>query len=112
MKKIIAITLALVFAFGMLCAVPASAAGADTVYGDVNGDGSVTPLDAIILMRYLSGWSGYSIDTAASDIDLSGSVNAKDSVILIRHLTSVKGYETLPFTGDNETIDGYIPGNW
>lgn len=111
MKKILTLAFCVLISVSVCLAVPASASGTDIIYGDVNSDGSVNPLDAIIFMRSLEGWEGYSIDKNAADVNLDKATNNKDSVILMRHLSSIKGYEALPYTGDI-AYDGYIPGIW
>lgn len=74
--------------------------GADDVKkGDINGDGSVTAKDRIILVRFLAGWSDYAdaivkgtASWDAADINNDGSVTAKDRVILIRYLAGWSDY--------------------
>ena len=71
----------------------------DFIYGDVNGDFEVTPVDSATLSRYLAKWTGYGedvIDPDASDVNCDGSVTAVDSAMLSRHLAKWTGYETLP----------------
>lgn len=72
------------------------------IVGDVNGDGSVTTKDRIVLSRYLADWEGYGedvIDVNAADVNGDGSVTTKDRIILSRHLADWAGYETLPYAG-------------
>ncbi|MBQ7821677.1 MAG: InlB B-repeat-containing protein, partial [Clostridia bacterium] len=69
------------------------------IYGDVNSDGKITPVDSAYLSRHLASWSGYeadAIDTKASDVNCDGKVTAVDSAMLSRHLAGWSGYETLP----------------
>ena len=71
----------------------------DFIYGDVNGDFEVTPVDSATLSRYLAKWTGYGedvIDPDASDVNCDGEVTAVDSAMLSRHLAKWTGYETLP----------------
>ncbi len=72
--------------------VPAASA---TAFGDVNGDEYVTPLDRLLLTRYLAGWSGYEerIDLSAADINKDGKVSAMDRLILSRYLAKWSGYD-------------------
>ena len=60
MKHICAALLAALLALSCL-AVTAFADGTEggRMYGDVNGDGKVNPLDKIILARHLADWQGY-----------------------------------------------------
>ena len=69
--------------------------------GDIDGDGEITMLDSMILMRYIAQWPGYEnrIVFAAADLDGDGiSATMRDSMILIRHIAEWPGYETLPKT--------------
>ncbi|MBQ7821553.1 MAG: PEGA domain-containing protein, partial [Clostridia bacterium] len=69
----------------------------DVIYGDVNNDGSVDPVDVTHLARYMANWNGYeNIDAKNSDIDESGSVTTIDNVILSRHIANWLGYDILP----------------
>ena len=69
----------------------------DYVFGDVNGDKSVTAKDRIILSRYLAGWDGYeAIDEFAADVNLDGVVDTQDRIILARYVADWVGYEALP----------------
>ena len=67
------------------------------LFGDVDADGSVTPKDAMILARYLAGWSGYSVNSFAADVDSDGNVTVSDAIILARHLAGWEGFKTLPY---------------
>ena len=69
---------------------------ADVKPGDVDLDGKVTPLDAMILARYLAGWNGYTVNTYAADVDKDNDVTVKDAIILARHLAGWTDYKTLP----------------
>lgn len=72
----------------------------DTVLcGDVDGDGSIGPIDTTLLARYIGNWSNYSdrIDMSAADVNADGNVNTVDSIILSRFVGDWKGYETLPY---------------
>ena len=54
--------------------------------GDVDNDGEVNDLDAILLNRYLAGWENIEVDMIAADIDGDGEVNDWDAIILERYL--------------------------
>jgi len=73
-----------------------TAAENDIVYGDVDGDGVVTPKDSMMLARYLAGWSGIMIDLAAADVDMDGVVTPRDTMLLDRFLAGWVGY-SLPY---------------
>lgn len=46
--------------------------------------------DAVLLKKYLAGYTGLDIDTAAADVNMDGGVDSKDAVKMLRHLA---GYE-------------------
>ncbi len=67
--------------------------------GNINGDGGVDMLDAVILIRYMAGWNGYEelVNIEAADIDGDGTpATMRDLTVLIRHLAGWSGYEDLP----------------
>ncbi len=81
------------------------------VYGDVNRDGEVNAVDALVLKRYQAKWDGYDgIDRLAADVNADGTLNLdgssnpddaitlNDLIFLERHLAGWAGYETLPVT--------------
>lgn len=53
--------------------------------GDVDGDSEITDWDAILLNRYLAGWS-VDINAFASDVDNDGEVSDWDAIVLERYL--------------------------
>ncbi len=56
-------------------------------YGDIDGDGIVTPYDVTILKRYLvDGWN-VQINEEAADLNGDGEINSKDVTILRRYLS-------------------------
>lgn len=65
------------------------------IYGDVDGDGSVTARDAMFLSRYIA---GYDVDilAEAADLDRDGAVTARDAMILARHIAGWNDYAILP----------------
>ena len=74
--------------------------GPAIIYGDVNWDGRVTPLDATLLARRLAGQDGIMINEKSADVNNDGRVTPLDQTILRRHLAGWAGYETLPFIPD------------
>ncbi len=63
------------------------------VYGDLTGDGSVDVGDAILLAKYLAGWS-FELDertVSAADVYYTGSVNAADAVLLSQYIAEWSG---------------------
>ena len=67
------------------------------LYGDVNGDGKVNPLDKTILGKYLANWDGVTVDMDASDVNTDGKVNPLDKNILGKYLANWDGYTELPY---------------
>lgn len=57
----------------------------DCIIGDTDGDGEVSDWDAIVLNRYLAGWS-VGIELAAADVDGDGEVSDWDAIVLERYL--------------------------
>ena len=56
-----------------------------TKIGDPNGDGTVNMKDALILRKFLAGWTVEG-DEAALDVNGDGSINMKDALILRKYL--------------------------
>ncbi len=71
-------------------------------FGDVNGDGSVTPVDTVIFARYLAGWTSVQSSFVADNADVNddGQITLIDTVALARHLAGWQGYERLPVIMD------------
>lgn len=57
----------------------------DCIIGDTDGDGEVSDWDAIVLNRYLAGWS-IGIELAAADVDGDDEVTDWDAIVLERYL--------------------------
>ncbi len=66
--------------------------------GDVDGDGDVSPVDAVLLSRYLANWTSAqnAVKHGNADVNDDGEVTLIDVVALARHIASWKGYESLP----------------
>ena len=60
----------------------------DTVKGDVNGDGITDSVDAVLLKKYLAGYSGLQINTEACDMNGDGEVDSVDAVLLLKQLAN------------------------
>ena len=58
--------------------------------GDINGDTLVNNADAIMLRRYLAGWSVKVIEPAC-DIDKNGIINNRDAIHFARYLAGWEG---------------------
>lgn len=57
-------------------------------YGDVNGDGSINILDAIMLLQYCAGMSAAKLDDiqlARADVAYDGAVNVLDAILLLKY---------------------------
>jgi len=74
----------------VFCVIPHKA-----VPGDINGDGEVTPDDALLFAQYYAG-TAKEIQTSAADLDKDGRVTRRDAMILSRFLAGWTGY-TLPY---------------
>ena len=87
----------------------------DTIFGDVNSDGTVNARDRLTLVRYLAKWTNYPasvVNMNAADVNMDGAVNARDRLILIRHLAKWIGYETLPkLSKSGEAVNTKDAGN-
>lgn len=53
--------------------------------GDINGDKAVNNKDAILLFRYIAGWS-VTVDHGALDCNGDGKINNKDAITLFRYV--------------------------
>ena len=70
--------------------------GESYTVGDVNVDGKVNNRDAMILDRYIAGWTGYdkqikNLDAADLNRDLS--ITNRDAMILDRYIAGWEGYD-------------------
>ena len=61
-----------------------------TVYGDVDNNGKVETADAVLLNKYLAGYSGLDINLEAADTDNNGKIETADTVYLLKYLA---GYQ-------------------
>ena len=66
--------------------------------GDIDGDGKIVPMDALVFARYLAEWTEAeeSVKPENSDINNDGRINSLDAVALIRHIAGWNGYGSLP----------------
>ena len=65
------------------------------ICGDLNDDGVVDMVDAILLSRYIAEW-GNPINLLAADANDDGVVDMLDGIIMARHIAEWPGYEVLP----------------
>ncbi len=65
-----------------------------TIKGDIDGDGSLTANDRMMLARFVAGWQDSGeIGCEQADLDGNEKVTARDRMILSRRLDSWSGYE-------------------
>lgn len=64
---------------------------AGTVFkiGDVNMDDSVDTFDAVLILRYVSGYADDDFNIQYADIDADGTVDSFDAVLLLRQLAGI-----------------------
>ena len=64
---------------------------AGTVFeiGDVNMDDSVDTFDAVLILRYVSGYADDDFNIQYADIDADGTVDSFDAVLLLRRLAGI-----------------------
>ena len=60
------------------------------VLGDVDGDGSVTIIDATCIQRHLASIPTFAYNEDAADTDLDGSISIIDATYIQRWLASLK----------------------
>ncbi len=56
------------------------------ISGDVNGDGDLNSKDAVLLKKYLAGYTGLNINTGAADVTGDGKIDSKDTVRFLKYL--------------------------
>jgi uncharacterized repeat protein (TIGR02543 family) len=57
----------------------------DYIVGDANGDGKLTSVDALLILRYLAGW-GNTLDKQAADVNGDGKITSVDALLILRYL--------------------------
>ena len=57
----------------------------EIVYGDADGNGSVTTLDATVILQKIAGWD-VTLDEAAADADGSGAVTTLDATAILQKI--------------------------
>ncbi len=63
----------------------------DYIPGDVDNNGDVNIIDAIMLRRYVAEWDGIEINELAADVDRNGDINIIDAIILRRYVAEWDG---------------------
>ncbi len=62
------------------------------IYGDANGDGSISGKDVVLMKKYLAGYENLSIDLSACDVNADGDVSGKDVVKTMKYIA---GYDVI-----------------
>lgn len=70
--------------------VKVSVTKAKFIPGDADGDGEVTSADAVLIKKYLAGYSDLNINEEACDVDGDGEITSADVVLVLRYLA---GYD-------------------
>ena len=55
-------------------------------YGDANGDGKIDSRDAVLIKKYIAGFTGFTIDLEASDVNADGKVDTRDAVKILKKI--------------------------
>ena len=55
-------------------------------YGDANGDGKIDSRDAVLIKKYVAGFTGFTIDLEASDVNADGKVDTRDAVKILKKI--------------------------
>ncbi len=69
--------------------VPDSCAQSVSRRGDLNGDGNLSSIDAVLILRYLAGLSDADADISNADVNCDGSVSSLDAVLILRCLAGL-----------------------
>ncbi len=90
-----------------------STESSESVCGDVDSDGTVTPKDVTMMRRFLAGGWNVDVVTEDGDVDGDGSITPKDVTMLRRYLAGGWGVE-LPKKNTNPSDFPNIntPGGW
>jgi len=59
--------------------------------GDVNCDGLVTSIDALLILQYIAGLSGQPPCLGAADVDLDGDIDAIDATLILQYVAGLIG---------------------
>ena len=58
----------------------------EIIYGDANGDGKIDSRDAVVIKKYVAGFTGFAIDLEASDVNADGKVDTRDAVKILKKI--------------------------
>lgn len=100
MKKLAVLLLAAVLVAAML---PLSALGTG-ITGDVDGNGKVNNIDAMLILQSFAGIADVdNIDTAVSDVDGNGKVNNIDAMLVLQYFAGI--IDTFPTEPSTEATE-------
>ncbi len=57
--------------------------------GDVNGDGKVDPVDALLVLRYIAGLGPYASHLGYGFTSCDGAISAVDALIILRYVAGL-----------------------
>ena len=58
----------------------------EITYGDASGDGKIDSRDAVVIKKYVVGFTGFAIDLEASDVNADGKVDTRDAVKILKKI--------------------------
>ena len=58
----------------------------EITYGDANDDGKIDSRDAVVIKKYVAGFTGFTIDLEASDVNADGKVDTRDAVKILKKI--------------------------
>ena len=58
----------------------------EITYGDANGDGKIDSRDAVVIKKYVAGFTGFAIDLDAADVNADGKVDTRDAVKILKKI--------------------------
>ena len=58
----------------------------EITYGDANGDGKIDSRDAVVIKKYVAGFTGFTVDLEASDVNADGKVDTRDAVKILKKI--------------------------
>ena len=61
----------------------------DFVRGDVNSDGRISSVDAVLVLRYLANFKDENANVSAMDYNGAGGVTSLDAVLILRHIAGL-----------------------
>ncbi|MGN0517377.1 MAG: RICIN domain-containing protein [Acutalibacteraceae bacterium] len=108
-KKILSLLLTFILVFTSLTfSIPITKSNADTVanadevlYGDVDGDGRVSIIDATLIQKYCAGTISLTLDQKKrADVDFNGKITENDATLIQKYLADIITEFEKPLYGD------------